>query len=149
MTNDETLANRIDELECAPYETWVRVLEKGDDMPMKKEDAMKAATHVLNFFGYADRIIDNILEPNDRDVFYMLEEMGILETERDESHISDYRGRGSPKDVWRIHYWKIKFDKMKEILRKKPELKQQDADISIYKKLSDEAWDRSSASATG
>lgn len=33
---------------------------------------------VLNFFGYEDYLLDNLLEQRERDVFHMLEEMGIL-----------------------------------------------------------------------
>ncbi|HEV2429713.1 MAG TPA: DUF6015 family protein, partial [Thermoplasmata archaeon] len=52
---------------------------------MRPEDARSIAAHVLNFFGFNERIIDNVLEPDDRDTFYMLEDTGILETERDET----------------------------------------------------------------
>ncbi|EQD71789.1 hypothetical protein B1B_04261, partial [mine drainage metagenome] len=52
---------------------------------MQSEDARTIANHVLNFFGFNERIIDNVLEPDDRDTFYMLEDNGILETERDET----------------------------------------------------------------
>ena len=38
---------------------------------MTEEDAQNMAYHVLNFFGFGDRIVDNILEPEDRDIFYM------------------------------------------------------------------------------
>src|SRR3989441_8075573 len=55
------------------------------------------AQHVLNFFGYSERIIDNVLEPEDRDAFYMLEDSGILTTEREETTLYDGR-------EWRIHY---------------------------------------------
>jgi len=44
-----------------------------DRTGMKEEEARAMAQHVLNFFGYSERIIDNVLEPEDRDAFYMLE----------------------------------------------------------------------------
>src|SRR5207247_1889448 len=53
-----------------------------DRTGMKEEEARAMAQHVLNFFGYSERIIDNVLEPEDRDAFYMLEDSGILTTER-------------------------------------------------------------------
>ena len=61
---------------------------------MRPEDARSIAAHVLNFFGFNERIIDNVLEPDDRDTFYMLEDTGILETERDETTLYDGRGSG-------------------------------------------------------
>src|SRR2546427_5507633 len=69
-----------------------------DRTGMKEEEARAMAQHVLNFFGYSERIIDNVLEPEDRDAFYMLEDSGILTTEREETTLYDGR-------EWRIHYW--------------------------------------------
>ena len=71
-------------------------------MRMSIEEAKLTAEHVLNFFGFYNRIIDNVLEPEDRDTFYMLEDLGILTTEREETTLHDGR-------EWRIqkrrHHW--------------------------------------------
>ena len=75
---------------------------------MRAEDARSIAAHVLNFFGFNERIIDNVLEPDDRDTFYMLEDSGILETERDETTLYDGR-------EWRIHYWMFRKDRIFEL----------------------------------
>jgi hypothetical protein len=75
---------------------------------MRAEDARAIAAHVLNFFGFNERIIDNVLEPDDRDTFYMLEDTGILETERDETTLYDGR-------EWRIHYWMFRKDRIYEL----------------------------------
>ncbi len=72
---------------------------------MRLEDAEAIASNILNFFGFNERIIDNILEPDDRDVFYMLEDCGLLETERDETTLYDGR-------EWRIHYWTFRKDRI-------------------------------------
>src|SRR3989337_3410973 len=56
-----------------------------DRAGMKDDEARSIAQHVLNFFGYSERIIDNVLEPEDRDAFYLLEDSGILTTEREET----------------------------------------------------------------
>jgi hypothetical protein len=77
---------------------------------MRPEDARSIAAHVLNFFGFNQRIIDNVLEPDDRDTFYMLEDTGILETERDETTLYDGR-------EWRIHYWMFRKDRIFELAR--------------------------------
>ena len=77
---------------------------------MRPEDARSIAAHVLNFFGFNERIIDNVLEPDDRDTFYMLEDTGILETERDETTLYDGR-------EWRIHYWMFRKDRIFELAR--------------------------------
>lgn len=77
---------------------------------MRQEDARGIAAHVLNFFGFNQRIIDNVLEPDDRDTFYMLEDTGILETERDETTLYDGR-------EWRIHYWMFRKDRIFDLAR--------------------------------
>ena len=77
---------------------------------MRSEDARAIAAHVLNFFGFNERIIDNVLEPDDRDTFYMLEDTGILETERDETTLYDGR-------EWRIHYWMFRKDRIFDLAR--------------------------------
>jgi len=81
---------------------------------MRPEDARSIAAHVLNFFGFNERIIDNVLEPDDRDTFYMLEDTGILETERDETTLYDGR-------EWRIHYWMFRKDRIFELAREEAE----------------------------
>src|SRR3989442_15136262 len=67
-----------------------------DRTGMKEEEARAMAQHVLNFFGYSERIIDNVLEPEDRDAFYMLEDSGILTTEREETTLYDGREGRNP-----------------------------------------------------
>lgn len=79
------------------------------DNSMGEEQAYMLARHVLNFFGYSDRIIDNVLEPEDRDAFYMLEDAGLLTTEREETTLYDGR-------EWRIHYWLFRKEKIKELI---------------------------------
>ncbi|EQD47146.1 hypothetical protein B1B_12459 [mine drainage metagenome] len=81
---------------------------------MRKEDAEAIASNILNFFGFNERIIDNVLEPDDRDTFYMLEDCGILETERDETTLYDGR-------EWRIHYWMFRKDRILELAREEAE----------------------------
>ncbi len=123
---------------------------------MRREDADAIAGHILNFFGFNERIIDNVLEPDDRDTFYMLEDSGILETERDETTLYDGR-------EWRIHYWMFRKDRILQLAKEEadasPEEKEEEvpiaplprvsaptplvvptADSSVYHHLSDEAW---------
>ncbi|MFO7677426.1 MAG: DUF6015 family protein [Thermoplasmatota archaeon] len=65
------------------------------------EEAQRDAGFVMDIFGFDDRVIDNVLDPEDRQLFYILEEEGMLTTEREESTLYDGR-------EWRTHYWKIK-----------------------------------------
>ncbi len=104
---------------------------------MKKEEARAMANHVLNFFGYAERIIDNVLEPEDRDAFYMLEDLGILTTEREDTTLYDGRG-------WRIHYWRFRKDEIAELLR----AKEQKAEPSLYDDVPEDVWSKTKPEKT-
>ena len=105
---------------------------KGMDM----DEAYDLAHSVLNFFGYSDRIIDNVLEAQDRNAFYILEDADILTTEREETTLYDGR-------EWRIHYWVFKRDKIDELMSKPVGSdKGDDVEENIYDTLDDEAWVR-------
>jgi hypothetical protein len=67
------------------------------------KEAQRDAGFVLDIFGFDDRVIDNVLEPEDRQLFYILEEEGMLTTEREETTLYDGRG-------WRTHYWRLRKD---------------------------------------
>ncbi|RLF51341.1 MAG: hypothetical protein DRN11_02965 [Thermoplasmata archaeon] len=100
------------------------------------ESAMKDANFVLDLFGFEDRIIDNILEPEDRQLFYILEEEGMLLTEREETTIYDGRS-------WRTHYWVLNKEtilKYKEEEKKKMEEKKEEDAAEVYKEIPEELW---------
>ena len=102
-----------------------------------KEEARRMAEHMMNFFGYSDRIIDNILEPEDRDVFYMMEDSGILMTEREETTLYDGR-------EWRINYWLFRKDRIYELTNRKSRKhdKEDDDDFSVYQDIPEDVWTR-------
>ncbi len=103
---------------------------------MDMDQAYDLAHSVLNFFGYSDRIIDNVLEAQDRNAFYILEDADILTTEREETTLYDGR-------EWRIHYWVFKRDKIDELISKPVGSdKGDDVEENIYDTLDDEVWVR-------
>jgi hypothetical protein len=112
-------------------------IKVGEHHHMDKDAAREMAQHVLNFFGYNDRILDNVLEPEDRDAFYMLEETDMLKTDREETTLYDGR-------EWRIHYWVLKKDwiydlvKQEEDRRKAPE----DPGAVYMQEVPDGVWRR-------
>jgi hypothetical protein len=107
------------------------------DQGIDKTEARRMAEHMMNFFGYSDRIIDNILEPEDRDVFYMMEDSGILMTEREETTLYDGR-------EWRINYWLFCKDRIHELTRKKGKKDDLDDDdeLTVYDDIPEEVWTR-------
>jgi len=104
-----------------------------DRAGMKDEEARVMAQHVLNFFGYSERIIDNVLEPEDRDAFYMLEDSGILTTEREETTLYDGR-------EWRIHYWMFRKERIAELVRAQKEKEALEKDATVYDQFPEDLW---------
>lgn len=105
-----------------------------DGRTMQESAARMMAEHVLNFFGYSERIIDNILEQEDRDVFYMLEDAGLLTTEREETTLYDGR-------EWRIHYWLFRREKIKELMELQMESEaEREKEQSVYDDIPDGVW---------
>ncbi len=117
-----------------------KAIQNGLSRPKRRlsiEEAKMTAEHVLNFFGYGDRIIDNMLEPEDRDTFYILEDLGILKTEREETTLWDGR-------EWRIHYWLLNKERIYELVNYKMEEEKREEDFEdIYEELPEDIWMRS------
>lgn len=128
-TNDRNYTN-LDELSLA--------ISKGLSLQqrrMSQEESLEAAEHLINFFGYNDRVIDNMLEPEDRDAFYTMEDIGVLQTEREETTLYDGR-------EWRIHYWILNVNKIIELSKMRvveAETREAD-DFQIYDEIPDEYW---------
>tara|TARA_B100000941_G_C27956509_1_gene279373 strand:+ start:19 stop:438 length:420 start_codon:yes stop_codon:yes gene_type:complete len=94
------------------------------------------AEHALGFFGYYDRIIDNALEPTDRNLFYMFQDYELLTTESEETTLWDGR-------EWRIHYWKFKEGLREKVLAKMNEEEEEeetDPYADLYTDISDRIW---------
>jgi hypothetical protein len=110
---------------------------------IEKMQAWKVACFILDLFGYDDRIIDNILEPEDRQLFYFLESEGIVTTGREVTLL--YNGR-----EWLTHYWELN---KSTIVRYAYEKKRKEGNYlinknnlrdipqkNVYSNLSDEVW---------
>ncbi|WP_048054165.1 DUF6015 family protein [Thermoplasma volcanium] len=105
------------------------------DRRMSEEEAMEAAEHIINFFGYNDRVIDNMLEPEDRDSFYTMEDIGVLQTEREETTLFDGR-------EWRIHYWILNIPRIIELanMRINTTKNKSNEEYKIYEEIPDDYW---------
>lgn len=110
---------------------------------MSDDEIKKMAEYLMSFFGYTDEVIDNRLTPEDRDVFYMLEEEGLLTTTQEEVLLK--KGK-----LWRIHYWILKKDQIIRLAASEEEGKAKEAvPEDVYDQLSDEEWARHRPSVTG
>jgi len=108
-----------------------------DKKGLEYDETVKMAEHVMNFFGFNERILDNILEPEDRDAFYTLEEYGLLVTEREETTLYDGR-------EWRVHYWRLKRDRIMTLSKYDISEKQgrRIEDYSVYDEIPEDVWRR-------
>jgi hypothetical protein len=101
---------------------------------MSEEDLRALADYLMSFFGFQTEAIDNNLDVADRDVFYMLEEEGLLTTRQEEVMIK--KGK-----MWRIHYWILRVDRIKAFAKPqgpKPEVNA----FAVYNELADDIWAR-------
>jgi hypothetical protein len=106
------------------------------------EKARKNASFVLDIFGYADRVIDNVLNTEDRQLFYILEEEKMLATNQEDTILYDGR-------KWRTHYWVLKKNIILKYAKEESNIMRNVisdksvrdiSSVCIYDSLSDETW---------
>lgn len=108
----------------------------GKKSEMSDTEVKKLADYVMSFFGYTDEVIDNRLTPGDRDVFYMLEEEGLVTTTHEEVLIK--KGK-----LWRIHYWILKKDQIIRLASMDEKVAPEVGNVTdVYEEISDEQWAR-------
>ena len=106
--------------------------------------ASRTAGFVLDLFGYDDRIIDNYLGPEDRQLFYILEEEGMIATGREEAILYDGR-------AWRTHYWQLKKNtilnyakdenkRLRTVLYDKTQPIRDISDENVYDTITEDIW---------
>ncbi len=116
------------DLEIITRDTLFQVLNKILSVKgMNKADIYSLTDYILGFFGFDDFLVDNILTPIDRDIFYYLEECGVLKTESYEVNL--LKGR-----QWRIHLWMFRKDNIKKILMSKETVDVEDPK-KLYEKI--------------
>ena len=107
------------------------------DKEMEPVVAESMAEHALGFFGYYDRIIDNALEPTDRNLFYMFQDYDLLTTESEETTLWDGR-------EWRIHYWKFKAELASKARKYLDSEEDEEVDpfADVYEDIPSDVWNR-------
>lgn len=105
-------------------------------------EARRDANIVLDIFGYDDRVIDNLLNHEERQLFYILEEEGMLATDHEITIL--YNGT-----EWRTHYWIFKKNNILNYANNKissindfifNESIWDISDENIYDSLTDDKW---------
>ena len=107
------------------------------------KEARKVAGFVLDIFGFEDRVIDNVLGFEERQLFYILEAVGMLTSGREDTTLFDGK-------EWRTHYWLLQKNVIlryaKRVYEKHTEdylIKTQPNDGSkgnVYSMLSEDVW---------
>jgi len=102
---------------------------------MNYSDALETAEHILNFFGFENQIIENVLENDDREILYFLEDLDIIEF-----RVSTlYKFDGKEWNVSTVH---LKKNKISELANQEIEPSSEIEISKIYEKLPEEAWIR-------
>lgn len=91
--------------------------------------ADEVSWRVLQFFGNSDEIIDNLLDAEDRRLFYFLQDLHVLKTHWEETQLLSGLN-------WRIFYWNLDLRGMEKVIWSEQVLPQSD----IYIGLPDDAW---------
>lgn len=94
------------------------------------EVAMEVAMRVMDRFGYYDEVIDNVLDSDDRKLFYFLQDLEILTTRWEETQLITGRN-------WRIFYWILNTRKMDSLLDRSKLLT---GNTDPYNHLPDSIW---------
>jgi hypothetical protein len=106
------------------------------------DEARRDANIILDIFGYDDRVIDNLLNHEERQLFYILEEEGMLTTDHEITIL--YNGT-----EWRTHYWLFKKNNILKYAKKKIKNTNDSvfnesiwdiSDENIYNSLTDDKW---------
>lgn len=102
-----------------------------------KEVAIDVARRVMNYFGFGNTVIDNLLTQEDRRLFYFLQDMGLVSTEWDEIFLPSGRS-------WRIFYWRLNVPKILEYAKSMGK-EGKEEEIEIYNSLPENVWCRQDA----
>lgn len=104
---------------------------------LNHDQAKKLAAFIMDTFGYESRIIDNILNPEERQLFYMLQSEGLLTAGREQARLHDGR-------EWLTYYWEIEDETILYYAHKQKERKKKPifktSSQNIYETLSEDMW---------
>lgn len=99
-------------------------------------EAFSLAHRVLNYFGFENVIIDNLIDQQDRKMFYALHDAGILRSSWETVLLLNGRN-------WRIFYWELNEGDLDRILGSD----QVGPGEHLYESLPDEYWGRTASTS--
>lgn len=116
------------------YETLARAVK--NKMEVTEDVADDISIRVLNYFGFGEEIIDNVLDQDDRRMFYFLQDVQLLTTHWEEVVLPTGR-------TWRVFYWGLNVEKIEKYAA--PVIESEDVEIGVYDSLPEGIWSRSAA----
>ncbi len=102
-------------------------------LALSHDEAYGIAGRVMNYFGFESFIIDNAIDPEDRQMFYTLHDAGILRSSWETVLLLSGRN-------WRIFYWEINAADIDRIAGATEEARPEEP---VYRELPEEAWTHS------
>lgn len=101
-------------------------------------DIPSLSMYLLNIFGFHDEILDNILDAKERDIFFVLQDVNLLGTEKEELLLPLSSRR------WNVYHWYLRKDTILKLCsEKKSHEPKTSKDELFYKTL----WAEQAASA--
>ena len=98
-------------------------------------EAKSLAYRILNYFGYSDTIIDNLVDQEDRKLFYQLHDAGLLRSSWET--ILLLTGKS-----WRIFYWSLNLEEIERVSRPG---EAGEPEEPVYDNLPEDAWSHATA----
>ena len=99
------------------------------------QEAKALAYRILNYFGYSDRIIDNLVDQEDRKLFYQLHDAGLLRSSWETTLLLNGKS-------WRIFYWRLNLEEIHKVGEEGPSAEENGP---LYEDLPDDAWSHATA----
>lgn len=101
---------------------------------LSREEIDRLAERIMDLFGFENQVVDNRLTPQDRDIFYMLEEAGLVTTIEDDVQVQ--KGK-----TWRIYYWVLKQDQIHRLFSESDsDHAKEEPEADIYETMSEDVW---------
>lgn len=107
----------------------------GKRLDVEPTQAKSLAYRVLNYFGYSNTIIDNLVDQEDRKLFYQLHDAGLLRSTWETTLLLNGKS-------WRIFYWQLNLDDIRRIA---DEGDAEEGTGPVYDHLPSEAWSHATA----
>ena len=107
----------------------------GRRLSVEPPEAKSLAYRILNYCGYSDTIIDNLVDQEDRKLFYQLHDAGLLRSSWETTLLLNGKS-------WRIFYWQLNLEDIRKATDGLPD---DGPEEPLYDSLPADAWSHATA----